>query len=93
MQMSRQDAEVFMQQEGCPALPDDVAEWQTPHLARALEQGDAGAPPLCPACSIGLYCFPLVTLLVYAMPLCPEDCHSCMHLLSLSCVHFHVIYC
>lgn len=40
--MSRQDAEAFMQQEGCPALPDDTPEWQTPHLARALEEGDAG---------------------------------------------------
>ena len=45
LQMSRQDAEVFMQQQGCPALPADVLEWQTPHLARALEQ-DAGAAPL-----------------------------------------------
>lgn len=33
-----------MQQEGCPALPADVPEWQTPHLARALDQ-DAGDPP------------------------------------------------
>lgn len=44
--MSRQDAEDFMQQENCPALPDDVPEWQTPHLARAPEEGDAGETPL-----------------------------------------------
>ena len=34
MQLSRQDVEAFMQQKGCPGLPDDVPEWQTPHLAK-----------------------------------------------------------
>ncbi len=34
MQLSRQDVEAFMQQKGCPALPDHIPEWQTPHLAK-----------------------------------------------------------
>ncbi|DBA85049.1 TPA: hypothetical protein ACH3X2_005780 [Trebouxia sp. C0005] len=32
--LSRQDVEAFMQQKGCPALPDHIPEWQTPHLAK-----------------------------------------------------------
>lgn len=27
-----------MQQKGCPGLPDDVPEWQTPHLAKPLPE-------------------------------------------------------
>lgn len=32
--MSRQDVEAFMQQRGCPPLPQHILEWQTPHLAK-----------------------------------------------------------
>ena len=34
LQMSRQDVEAFMQQKGCPSLPQHIPEWQTPHLAK-----------------------------------------------------------
>ena len=34
LQMSRQDVEAFMQQKGCPPLPQHIPEWQTPHLAK-----------------------------------------------------------
>ena len=34
LQMSRQDVEAFMQQRGCPPLPEHIPEWQTPHLAK-----------------------------------------------------------
>ena len=27
-----------MQQQGCPHLPDDILEWQTPHLAKPLPE-------------------------------------------------------
>ena len=75
MQMSRQDAEDFMQQEDCPALPDDVLEWQTPHLARAPEEGDAGdtpSPPLARPPAASLTASPHTLL----MPFLP-DVHLC----------------
>lgn len=40
LQLSRQDVEAFMQQRGCPALPDQVPEWQTPHLAKAPPEAE-----------------------------------------------------
>lgn len=46
LQMSRQDVEAFMQQKGCPPLPQHIPEWQTPHLAKAPPEEDEQDPDL-----------------------------------------------